>query len=208
MKYLSDSRRKTLPPLLCYSAAVLIWLVLCASLLLGDCAARSGGRLQQRAVPLNSLELVNLELQENGSLAALTADPQLIWINEADEVVRTVTLTAQFSGYIGEMCLYYVEQPGEAFGTNKRVFPHDNGDGSWTFTLPRSDVYALRLDPCSDACVMTGLSVAFNAPVPLWQYFTPSWRQLFWLLVLPGLAAAALDVAMDAAQALRRRTAK
>lgn len=204
MKQKHFPRRAALPAL-CYGAAALVWLALCGSLLLGDWAARACGRMERRVLEPQAFELVSAEWTADGVLTAQTPDPQLIWINSGGEVVRTVTLTAAYSTLPGEMCLYYIEQPGEAFGADKRVFPRDNGDGTWTFTLPRADVYALRLDPCSVVCAATGFSVEFNTPWAAWRYFVPSWRQLFWLALLPGLVSSALDVALCAARAWQRR---
>ena len=204
MKQIHFPRRAALPAL-CYGAAALVWLALCGSLLAGDWAARAGGRMERRILEPQAFELVSAEWMADDVLVAQTSDPQMIWVNSGGEEVRTVTLTAAYSTLPGEMCLYYIEQPGEAFGADQRVLPRDNGDGTWTFTLPRADVYALRLDPCSDVCVITGFLVEFNAPRAAWRYFAPSWRQLFWLALLPGLASSALDVALCAVRAWQRR---
>lgn len=198
-------RPRGLIPLLCYGAALAVWLVLSLALLLGDTAARLTGRLTAQELPLAELELCSLVQTGDGALQATDPDPQLRWVNPDGRTVRSLTLTAQYSEAMGESALYYTEQPGEEFSREKRVFPTDNGDGSYTFILPESGVYALRLDPCSGALRMTGLSVRLNDPVPLGWYLLPDWRQAFALLLLPGLAASGVNILCTAWQ--RRRKA-
>ena len=75
-------------------------------------------------------------------------------------------------------------------------------DGTYVYTLPRTQIVALRLDPCSPdenktvGLTFTPQSITLNAASTLpggADYFIPTWYQLFGLIVYPALAAAALD---------------
>lgn len=200
-------RPRAVIPLACYGAAALLWLALCGALLVSDTAGRLTGRLAYRQMQLADFEQLALELTAEDGFAAATADPQLIWYNPGGVTVRTVTLAAEYDSPPGEICLYYVENEGEAFGRDKRVFPRRNADGSYTFVLPRADLYALRLDPCSDICTLSGVSIEYNTAHPFWRYFIPSWKQLFGLCLWPGLAASALSLLRQGLLARRGRRA-
>ena len=75
-------------------------------------------------------------------------------------------------------------------------------DGTYVYTLPRTQIVALRLDPCSPdenktvGLTFTPQSITLNAASTLpggADYFIPTWYQLVGLSVYPALAAAALD---------------
>ena len=198
-------RPRLMIPLLCYGVAAAIWLVTSLAFLLGDATARAGGKLTPREIPLSEIEMVALEPQQNGGWLAVHYDPQMIWLNTEGKTVRSLTLHAEFSGTIGEMALYYIQQNGEVFGREQRVMPVENGDGSYTFHLPRAQVYALRLDPCSNMQLVENISVELNTDCPVTLYFARSWKQLFFYLLLPGLAACALDLGRETFQKCKRR---
>ena len=84
------------------------------------------------------------------------------------------------------------------------MVPQNLGDGHYLYTLPRTSIAALRLDPCSpDENKTVGLTFApealtLNAADTLpswWQYLVPSWYQAFCLVLYPALAAAAVSMA-------------
>lgn len=197
-------RPPALIPLLCYGAAAALWLVLSTAFLLGDAAARLTGRLAAQPLPLEQFEMISLEPRGDGDWMATNPDPQLIWINPDGRTVRSLTLTVQHTDRIGEMALYYIEKDGDPFGREQRTQPIDNGDGSFTFILPACKVYALRLDPCSTAQLLQDVSVAVNVDCPVALYFTPSYKQLFALLLFPGLAACGLNILFTALQRRKR----
>ena len=100
------------------------------------------------------------------------------------------------------MCLYYTTKMGEPYSQDRRVFPKVLADGTYVYTLPRTQIVALRLDPCSPdenktvGLTFTPQSITLNAASTLpggADYFIPAWYQLFGLIVYPALAAAALD---------------
>ena len=64
-------------------------------------------------------------------------------------VVRTVSYNVEFDGDSREMCLYYTTKTGEPYSQDRRVFPKVLADGTYVYTLPRTQIVALRLDPCS-----------------------------------------------------------
>ena len=102
----------------------------------------------------------------------------------------------------------------DRYSQDRRVFPQALGGGRYLYTLPRTSIVALRLDPCSpDANKTVGLtfspaSITLNGADTLpaaWEYFVPSWYQAFCLVLYPALAAAALSWLRACVCALRRR---
>lgn len=117
-------------------------------------------------------------------------------------VVRTVSYNVEFDGDSREMCLYYTTKQGGALQPGPPRLPQSAGDGTYVYTLPRTQIVALRLDPCSPdenktvGLTFTPQSITLNAASTLpggADYFIPTWYQLFGLVVYPALAAAALD---------------
>ena len=118
-----------------------------------------------------------------------------------NRVVRTISYTAEFDGEAREMCLYYTTKVGEDYSADRRVFPQSLGSGQYVYTLPRTSLAALRLDPCSPeenkAVTLTMSDITLNAADTLpavWQYFVPTWYQAFCLVLYPALAAAAVSM--------------
>lgn len=213
------SRRGALP-LTCYLVAAALWLVLGAVHWGSDALARSAGTLYEADIPVADWKLAGL--QDNGStadtalLTTTDGDPQMILEDVSDMVVRTLSYTVAFEGDAREMCLYYTTKIGEDYSQDRRVFPQALGEGHYLYTLPRTSIVALRLDPCSpDENKTVGLTfapgtISLNAPETLpavWQYFVPSWYQAFCLVLYPALAAAALSWLRAVWCALRRKTA-
>ena len=213
------SRRGALP-LTCYLVAAALWLVLGAVHWGSDALARSAGTLYEADIPVADWKLAGL--QDNGStadtalLTTTDGDPQMILEDVSDMVVRTLSYTVAFEGDAREMCLYYTTKIGEDYSQDRRVFPQALGEGRYLYTLPRTPIVALRLDPCSpDENKTVGLTfapgtISLNAPETLpavWQYFVPSWYQAFCLVLYPALAAAALSWLRAVWCALRRKTA-
>lgn len=199
------SRRGALP-LTCYLVAVAFWLVLGAVHWGSDALARSAGAMQEAEIPVTDWQLVGLadtgSTAETAALATTDGDPQMILEDVSDIGVRTVSYTVEFDGDAREMCLYYTTKVGEDYSQDRRVFPQSLGDGQYLYTLPRTSIVALRLDPCSPdenktvGMVFTPGTISLNAPETLpaaWQYFVPSWYQAFCLVLYPALAAAALS---------------
>ena len=213
------SRRGALP-LTCYLVAAALWLVLGAVHWGSDALARSAGTLYEADIPVADWKLAGL--QDNGGtadtalLTTTDGDPQMILEDVSDMVVRTLSYTVAFEGDAREMCLYYTTKIGEDYSQDRRVFPQALGERRYLYTLPRTSIVALRLDPCSpDENKTVGLTfapgtISLNAPETLpavWQYFVPSWYQAFCLVLYPALAAAALSWLRAVWCALRRKTA-
>lgn len=212
------SRRGALP-LTCYLVAVVLWLVLGAVHWGSDALARSAGTMYEADVPVSDWKLAGLAetaaTPESAALTTTDGDPQMILEDVSDMVVRTVSYSVEFDGDAREMCLYYTTKVGEDYSQDRRVFPESLGDGRYLYTLPRTSIVALRLDPCSpDANKTVGLTftpgtISLNAPETLpaaWQYFVPTWYQAFCLVLYPALAAAVLSWLRAVVRALRRKT--
>ena len=187
-------------PLTAYLLALVCWLVLGAAHLASDTAARAQGRLTEETMAVTDWQLAGLTLAD-GTLTTLDGDPQIILENVDGRVVRTISYTAQFDDEPREVCLYYTTQIGEDYSADRRVFPKSAGSGRYIYTLPRTSLAALRLDPCSPeenrTVTFTMSDITLNAadtlPAP-WQYFVPGWYQAFCLVLYPALAAAAVSI--------------
>lgn len=187
-------------PLTAYLLALVCWLVLGAAHLASDTAARVQGRLTEETMAVTDWQLAGLALAD-GTLTTLDGDPQIILENVDGRVVRTISYTAQFDDEPREVCLYYTTKIGEDYSADRRVFPKSAGSGRYIYTLPRTSLAALRLDPCSPeenrTVTFTMSDITLNAadtlPAP-WQYFVPSWYQAFCLVLYPALAAAAVSI--------------
>ena len=135
--------------------------------------------------------LVGLTPNEDGTLTTVDGDPQMILENVGDRVVRTISYTAQFDGEARELCLYYTTKVGEDYSADRRVFPRSVGEGRYIYTLPRTSLAALRLDPCSPeenkAVTLTMSSITLNAADTL-PHFPPE------TLVPPGVTPASTTV--------------
>lgn len=184
-----------------YLLALAVWLVLGAAHFGSDAVAKAQGRLAEEVLPVNSWQLVGLTQQDDGTLTTVDGDPQMILENVDGRVVRTISYTAQFDGEPREMCLYYTTKVGEDYSADRRVFPQSVGDGRYIYTLPRTSLAALRLDPCSPeenkTVTLTVSDITLNAADTLpavWQYFVPTWYQAFCLVLYPALAAAAVSI--------------
>ena len=192
------SRRGALP-LTCYLLAVAAWVLLGAVHLGSDALAKGQGRLTEETLAVTDWQLVGLVQNEDGTLTTVDGDPQMILENVDGRVVRTISYTAEFEGDAREMCLYYTTKVGEDYSADRRVFPQNLGGGRYIYTLPRTSLAALRLDPCSPdegkvvTMAISGITLNDAAALPAaWQYFLPSWYQLFCLILYPALAAAAV----------------
>ena len=201
--------RRGAVPAACYILAVAVWLVLSLAHAGSDALAKAQGRMTEQIIPVQSWQLVGLEPAEEQATAesALTltttnGDPQMILEDVSGRVVRTVSYNVEFDGDSREMCLYYTTKTGEPYSQDRRVFPKVLADGTYVYTLPRTQIVALRLDPCSPdenktvGLTFTPQSITLNAASTLpggADYFIPTWYQLFGLIVYPALAAAALD---------------
>ena len=189
-------------PVLCWCAALVFWLVQGAVAFAGDSSAKAKGTLTETSIPIESWQLVGLVQGADGTLTTQDGDPQMILEDVSGRVVRTVSYNVEFDGDSREMCLYYTTKTGEPYSQDRRVFPKVLADGTYVYTLPRTQIVALRLDPCSPdenktvGLTFTPQSITLNAASTLpggADYFIPTWYQLFGLIVYPALAAAALD---------------
>lgn len=194
------ARRGALPAA-CYLLTLAGWLVLGAWNFGSDAVSRARGTLTEQQVSLGEFQLVDLDAQEGG-YTSTSSDPQIILEDVSDRVVRTLSYQAEFDSEPREMCLYYTTAVGEPYSQDKRVFPTIGEDGSYIYTLPRTTIVSLRLDPCSPDATdpvtvqFAGDAITLNDADALpsgLTYWLPSWYQLFCFLLYPALAAAILS---------------
>lgn len=188
-------------PAACYLLTLAGWLVLGAWNFGSDAVSRAQGSLTEQQVSLGEFQLVDLDAQEGG-YTSTSSDPQIILEDVSDRVVRTLSYQAEFDSEPREMCLYYTTAVGEPYSQDKRVFPTIGEDGSYIYTLPRTTIVSLRLDPCSPDATdpvtvqFAGDAITLNDADALpsgLAYWLPSWYQLFCFLLYPALAAAILS---------------
>lgn len=194
------ARRGALPAA-CYLLTLAGWLVLGAWNFGSDAVSRAQGTLTEQQVSLGEFQLVDLDAQEGG-YTSTSSDPQIILEDVSDRVVRTLSYQAEFDSEPREMCLYYTTAVGEPYSQDKRVFSTIGEDGSYIYTLPRTTIVSLRLDPCSPDATdpvtvqFAGDAITLNDADALpsgLAYWLPSWYQLFCFLLYPALAAAILS---------------
>lgn len=194
------ARRGALPAA-CYLLTLAGWLMLGAWNFGSDAVSRARGTLTEQQVSLGEFQLVDLDAQEGG-YTSTSSDPQIILEDVSDRVVRTLSYQAEFDSEPREMCLYYTTAVGEPYSQDKRVFPTIGEDGSYIYTLPRTTIVSLRLDPCSPDATdpvtvqFAGDAITLNDADALpsgLAYWLPSWYQLFCFILYPALAAAILS---------------
>ena len=194
-------------PAACYILALAVWLVLGVAHAGSDALTKAQGRMTEQAIPVQNWQLVGLDVadEQNGetTLTTTDGDPQMILEDVTGQVVRTLSYTVTFDGDAREMCLYYTTKVGEDYSQDRRVFPQNLGNGQYLYTLPRTSIAALRLDPCSpDENKTVDLTFApaaltLNAADTLpswWQYLVPTWYQTFCLILYPALCASAVSL--------------
>ena len=107
--------------------------------------------------------------------------------------VMTVRVWMDFDADPGELDLYYIQSPGEDYDKYRRVWAVRQDDGSYLYTLPRTYIHQLRLDPGSAENLGISIQkIRLNEPAGLDAYFDLSLNGLFRLAVWPALAAAVL----------------
>lgn len=207
------ARRGALPAA-CYLLTLAGWLVLGAWNFGSDALSRAQGTLTEQQISLEEFQLVDLDAQE-GEYTSTSSDPQIILEDVSDRVVRTLSYQAEFDSEPREMCLYYTTAVGDPYSQDKRVFPTIGEDGSYIYTLPRTTIVSLRLDPCSPDATdpvtvqFAGDAITLNDADALpsgLAYWLPSWYQLFCFLLYPALAAAILSWLRAVWRELRTRS--
>ena len=217
MKLKQLLRRRWALPALCYLVALAVWIVLGAAALAGDIWARSRGSLSEQTLHAADFTLDGLEPLEGRAdgeaemLVTTTGAPQMLLADLGGRTVRTLQVFARYEGDAREMCLYYTTAAGQPYSPDRRVYPAQQADGSYLYTLPCTRIVSLRLDPCSPdegkQVVIALDKIVLNAQVG--GYFLPSWYQAFCLVLYPALAAALLDwLQAVAASWNQRRRAK
>lgn len=183
-------------PLICYGAAIVVYLAVCGIHLLVDTLRLQSGELERRELTTDSLFLDGVKLLENDEggfdLISENPDPQIIYSPGAPFHASTFTFRASESSRGGgEMTLFYTTGPDEPYTERQRLWAQQHADGSWVFDLGGRQVQALRFDPDTVGGVAwRDWEMVLNEPKPVWRYFLPDARPVFLLLFLPGLAAA------------------
>ena len=173
------------------SAAYVLWTAVSGLYGFGaDSLLRATGKLGTVELTASDFVPVNLE-QEGDGWRSVTADPQLLY--DVQGRVMTVRVWMDFDADPGELDLYYIQSPGEDYDKYRRVWAVRQDDGSYLYTLPRTYIHQLRLDPGSAENLGISIQkIRLNEPAGLEAYFDLSLNGLFRLAVWPALAAAVL----------------
>lgn len=203
--------KRRLLPLLCYAAALLVWLGVGAARFAAGSAAQSDGG--DRALAWDELRRVGFEARESepGLYVSTDPDPQIYYEPEAPFSASALVFEATARNKPGgEMVLYYRKAGQQGYPESQKLWACRQADGSWRFDLPGSSLSGLRLDPDSAGGVLWKVeAIRLEASKPAYAYFLPDARGAFLLLFLPGLAAAVLLEGLEIARLMRiRRKAK
>lgn len=168
-----------------------------------DSVRRMTGDVQVVEIPGDLADAFRLEaLERDGThYTALSVDPQMeldlsrVSPDGSAVYVRSVTLYVEdLNMDPGEVCVFYKPRPDmEEYDANYRVWVHKVALNIYSFTLPRCEMYGIRIDPG----MFTGLQfrlerVVLNEPRSLLDCLTPTRPYLLALAVVPLLAASVL----------------
>lgn len=195
---------------LCYAAFFLVSVLVCVYGWAEDGVRRALGQVTQQTLAVEDFTLTDLEVREDGTLFARTADPRMT-LNETPDYVRTIRVKAEFINMDpGEFCVFYKPRPGmEEFDAGYRVWAQRDAGGDYVFTLPRGRVYGLRLDPGIYSGLVLRLDeIVCNAPQSVLSRFAPSRTWLLCQLAVPMVLAALCKMCREAWDALRPRLRK
>ncbi len=177
--------------ILCYSVYILFQLLSGLTGFVLDMGLKHQGKLDCKTLSVQEFELVNM-IQEGQGWRSQNADPQLLY--HLDGYALNLKVKMKFDATPGELDLYYTEKPGEDFDKYRRVWAVQQEDGSYLYTLPRTKIDILRLDPGSAENLGIMIEeITINTPAGIDRYFDLSLNGLFCLLLYPALAAACLQ---------------
>ncbi len=160
----------------------------------------SASKLINYDVSTENMELLDtqISMNEQGESVALTLthDPKIIISDLSSlgiEIVRDVYLNVEYSKDPGEITLYYAKAD-EEFSNDKKVWGKQQSDGSYTFTLPRTQqIDKIRIDPSNQIDLeMKNIDVKLNIALDIENYFIPTNEELFNFLIYPALFIALL----------------
>lgn len=201
-------------PALCYAAALLLWLGLCVFFLARDTINMNNGSLKSSILWLNdfTLEGVKKLEGEDGTqmFVSTDPDPRLLYAPAEPFPATRFVFAATPHKPSGGMALYYTTQMDEEFQDRNIIWAKQDAQGRWYFDLQGRQVARLRLDPdTTGGVIWTVDTILLNEPKPIWQYFVPGTRAVFFLLFAPGFLAVLLrEGATTLRMAHLRRRAK
>lgn len=169
---------------------------------------RHSGRLMQGEYTVDDFTQ-NSIVDRDGKKVSTDNDPQLIM--EYGGRISHIDFQMERDIYPGEMVVYYTEKAGEPFSENKRVWikPSKDWDNTYTVDLEMKNVKMLRIDPTMYAGNrMTFGTFSFNRENSALSYFTPSYGDIFNLILYSGLAAALAKVCAEGLVLLGERRRK
>lgn len=177
--------------LACYVVVIVVSFGVMLSQFVADKMGIANGTLVEMNLTPNDFELIELEQIEGNLYQSTLDDPQMILL-QVPQTVRTLRLESSYSSKPYEIDLYYTTKPGQDYSKTMRVWPVIQSDGSYLFTLPRTHIESLRLDPASAAVQIEFGNITLNEQQSVIHYFNPGWSGLVLLLIMPAFIAALL----------------
>ncbi len=122
------------------------------------------------------------------------ADPKMV-LQTSPVGVRRIDVEVEFSIAPGEFNVFYMPKPGMAeYDANFRVWAKKVDETHYVFSLPKTALYGLRMDPGIYAGNrIRFVQIAVNEKQSAFSFFQPSYSWVFYMLFLPALLASAID---------------
>ncbi|MEG1381461.1 MAG: hypothetical protein RSB47_03425 [Ruthenibacterium sp.] len=175
----------------CYGLVLAFWMCSNVFCFAQDAFRRANGTLKTQECTFEDVICTDMDVQSPTVAVTTGVDPQII-LKPLQGAVTEVRLRFTYSRYPGEVNLYYAKNDAP-FDNRYKIWGKAQNDGSYLFTLPRSKIDAIRIDPSNLAGVTLTLeNFTLNAPRSFFAYFKITYEQLFAFLLYPGLAAAFL----------------
>lgn len=144
-------------------------------------------------LPINEIEMDNLQEIGENTFVALTNDPQFI-INIRGDAIRPRTIKYTLTqGGTGEKALYYKTEKQNDFSAKRCIIPPDRSKKTVEYILPFKNINCIRLDISGTAGEIIELEkVTLNFRPSFFSYFDFSTMAMAKLLVIPLLLASVI----------------
>lgn len=148
---------------------------------------------------LDDFDLIDMVRIGENTVVTTSSDAQMLLKSVPEECV-SLKYRAEYSNDSGAIEIFY-SRGQEDFSIRRRLWPSRVAGDTFVCALPRGTIGRLRLDPTLLAGVtITFSEIVLNAPRSFFSYFAVSRTQVFWFLILPALAASALQWLADLIQ--------
>lgn len=159
-------------------------------------------RTQQ--LTLQDFELVNIQQNLNGELVALTEDPQLV-LKTPITHLNNLKYTFKTESAVGEACAFYAKDIEQGYSTRRCVWA-SRKDNVHSYQFNNKSNTHLRIDATNIAGSRFFISdITINYPLNFYEYFVPSYTEIFYFLLLPIMAAAIISYLRQVFSIIRKK---